>query len=117
MGRITLYHNPGCSKSRATLALLEENGAQFDVVEYLKTPPSAETLGALLAALPGEPGEYFRQDGHWKALERDAGDYQSAAQVIALLLEHPRLLQRPIAVRDGRAVVGRPPENVLTLLD
>jgi arsenate reductase len=117
MGRITLYHNPSCSKSRATLALLEEKGAEFDVVEYLKAPPSPDTLAALFSALPGEPGEYFRRDGHWKSLELDEADYVSADTVIGLLQAHPRLLQRPIAVRGERAVVGRPPENVLELLD
>ena len=99
------------------MALLKEKGADVDLVEYLKAPLSAEALSDLLAKLPGEPSEYYRRDGHWKSLGRDEADYTSAEQVIALLVEHPRLMQRPIAVKGGRAVVGRPPEDVLVLLD
>ena len=99
------------------MALLEEHGVDFDRIEYLETPPSRDELAALFEKLPGEASEYYRRDAHWKSLEREEADYLGSEQVIALLLEHPRLLERPIAVRGDRAVVGRPPENVLALLD
>jgi len=113
---ITLYHNPRCSKSRAALELLGRHGVQLAVVEYLDTPPTQETLDALLDMLDLEPRELMRTH---EQEYREAGLDDPAltrAQLIAAMLEHPKLIERPIVVRDGKAVIGRPPEKVLELL-
>lgn len=113
---ITLYHNPRCSKSRAALALLEEAGASVDVVLYLDNPPSRATLAQLVGQLGIAPealvrrGEdLFKTLYQGKTLDDDAW--------LDALATHPRLIERPIAVRGTRAVIGRPPETVLALLD
>ena len=85
MGQITLYHNPNCSKSRGAKEILEARGADFEIVEYLKTPLDAESIADLLAAIGGDPAELVRNDSHFKELGLDAADYQSAEAVAALL--------------------------------
>lgn len=112
---VTIYHNPRCSKSRATLALLEERGVQPTVIEYLKTPPSAAELKAILGRLGMKPAELLRK-GEDACKAHVAGRNLDDAQLIALMVEHPVLIERPIVVRGDRAVLGRPPENVLQLL-
>ena len=116
MSTITLYHNPRCSKSRGALERLEASGVDLEVVEYLKTPLTAAELEALMARLPDPPPALVRQDAHFRELGLDASAYVDAAAVAALLAEHPQLMQRPIAVRGERAVIGRPPEAVEALL-
>ncbi len=114
---ITLYHNPRCSKSRATLARLEEAGAQVTVVEYLKTPPDGDTLAGILRALGMTAHELLRTKEAPYA-ELHLGEAGVAEEtVLAALQSHPILMERPIAVRGERAVIGRPPENADTLLD
>ena len=113
---ITLYHNPNCSKSRGAKEILEGHGVEFEVIEYLKTPLTAEAVSALLAAIGGDPAELVRKDSHFKELGLDAGDYQSTEAVAALLAEHPKLMQRPVAVLGDRAVIARPSERVEELL-
>jgi arsenate reductase len=113
---ITIYHNPRCSKSRATLALLEENDAQADVVEYLKTPPNAWQLNDILNMLDLEPRELIRTH---EAEYKDAGLDDSSLtreQLIEAMIKHPKLIERPIVVKDGKAIIGRPPESVLDIL-
>ena len=113
---ITLYHNPNCSKSRGAKEILEGRGVEFEVIEYLKTPLTAEAVSALLAAIGGDPAELVRKDSHFKELGLDADDYQSTEAVAALLAEHPKLMQRPVAVLGDRAVIARPSERVEELL-
>lgn len=111
----TLYHNPRCSKSRATLALLQEHGVTPVVVEYLKTPPSASELTALLDKLKLKPIDLVRKgEDAYKATfgEKTPTD----AELIAAMAKHPVLIERPIVVKGERAVIARPPENALTLL-
>ena len=111
-----IYHNPRCSKSRATLALLQEQGVQPDVVEYLKTPPSVSELEHILDMLGLEPRELIRRK---EAEYREAGlDDMSLSRdrLIEAMVKHPKLIERPIIVRGERAVIGRPPERVLELL-
>lgn len=115
--RLVLYHNPACSKSRAALAQLRERGADFDVVEYLSQPPDRRTLEAILARLPDPAASLVRRDDRFRELSLRAEDYETPESVVSLLLAHPELMQRPVAVRGSRAVLGRPPENVLALLD
>jgi arsenate reductase len=116
MERLTVYHNPGCSKSRGALEILRERGADFEVVEYLKTPPDRGALERILELVPDAPAELVRKDAHFRELGLAAGDYQTADAVVELLLEHPRLMQRPVVIRGERAVIARPSEKVLELL-
>lgn len=116
MSNLTIYHNPRCSKSRNTLALLEEKGITPEVVLYLDTSPDAAEIQGLLDKLGLRASELVRRgEEEYKAcgLNKDS----SEADVLAAMAAHPRLIERPIVVRDDRAVLGRPPENVLALLD
>lgn len=111
-----LIHNPRCSKSREALALLTEHGVMVEVLEYLKTPLDIEQLQRLFDALAIEPSAAIRfKDELAKSLGLSADDVRSRAEWIALIAEHPALLERPIAVEGSRAVIGRPPERVLEL--
>lgn len=113
---ITLYHNPRCSKSREALALLEEHGIQPAIVRYLDTPPDATTLKALLKALGISARELLRsKEAEYSELGLDNPALSEAA-LIAAMVEHPRLIERPIAITGKRAVIGRPPEKILELL-
>jgi arsenate reductase len=113
---ITIYHNPRCSKSRETLKLLQEKGASAEVIEYLKTPPSREELEQILAMLGLEPRELMRtKEKEYKELGlKEPG--LSRDQLIDAMLEHPKLIERPIVIKDGQAAIGRPPEKVLETL-
>lgn len=117
MTDITLYHNPRCSKSRAALALLEENNVNPDLVLYLDNPPSTGELKTLLKKLGISLDELLRS-GEPEYDELGLGDASLSESIkLDLVSKHPRLIQRPIAVRGDRAVIGRPPENVLQLLE
>jgi arsenate reductase len=113
---VRIYHNPRCSKSRQALQLLQERGGEAEVVRYLDTPPDAATLAALLEMLGLEPRELMRKgESAYKASGADDPNL-SRAELIALMVANPILIERPIVVADGRAVVGRPPERVLEIL-
>jgi len=112
---VTIYHNPRCSKSRATMALLEERNVNPDIIEYLTNPPSEAELEQILTMLGKEPEELMRKgEDEYKQLIKDH-DLPRAEQ-IRLMVEHPILIERPIVVSNGKAVVGRPPESVLEIL-
>jgi arsenate reductase len=116
MSKFTIYHNPRCSKSRNTLALLEENGVSPDIVLYLETQPDAAEINGLLNKLGISAAELVRRgEEAYKAcgLSRDSSD----ADILAAMAAHPKLIERPIVVKGSKAVLGRPPENVLALLD
>lgn len=113
---VTIYHNPRCSKSRQTLQLLRERGVEPDVVDYLKTPPDAATLRTVLSKLGLTARDVLRTG---EAAYKDLGlndPARSEDELIAAIIANPILLERPIVVAGGRAVIGRPPENVLTLM-
>lgn len=111
-----LFHNPRCSKSREALALLRERGVEPQVVEYLKQPPTAAEIDALLKQLGLEPRQLMRKDeAVYKELDLDAPALTRAA-LIAAMARNPILIERPIATDGKRAVLGRPPEKVLELL-
>ncbi len=113
---VTIYHNPRCSKSRQTLALLQEHGIEPTIIEYLKTPPDAETLRRLLDALGMSPRELMRRkEKEYKELGLDDPSL-SDDDLIRAMIEHPRLIERPIVVTDKGVAIGRPPENVLKVL-
>ncbi len=110
-----IYHNPRCSKSRATLALLAERNLDLEVIEYLKETPTLATLRSLLVALGGNIQSMVRStEPVFTELNLKGATEERLLQAIA---EHPVLLERPIVVHGTRVVVGRPPENVLTLFD
>ncbi|MDN7698703.1 MULTISPECIES: arsenate reductase (glutaredoxin) [Burkholderia] len=117
---ITIYHNPRCSKSRETLALVESlntAGTPLTVVEYLKTPPTVEELETLHQQL-GRPVRDMLRDGEepYKALNLARTDLTDA-EAYAAIVAHPILLQRPIVVYRGKAAIGRPPESVKALFE
>lgn len=115
---ITIYHNPRCSKSRKTLELLEQAGVTPTIVEYLKTPPGAATT-LRLASLVGIPvaGLLRRGEDEFRQAD-DLPDLDDDAALAAWLEAHPKVIERPIVVdeENDRAVIGRPPENVLELV-
>jgi arsenate reductase len=115
MSAYTIYHNPRCSKSRETLALLEQADAKPRIVEYLKTPPTAAELKVIVAKLGIEPEQLVRK-GEDIYKTRYAGKKLTAAQWIDAMVEHPVLIERPIVIKGAQAVLGRPPENVKKLL-
>lgn len=113
---VTIYHNPRCSKSRQALELLRNYGIEPTVVEYLKQPPGKKELEELLARLGMEPRDLMRtQETHYREKRLDDPKL-GRDQLIAALVEHPVLLERPIVVAGDRAVVGRPPEKILDIL-
>lgn len=113
---ITIYHNPRCSKSRATLALLEEKGHTPSVVEYLTTPPDRDRLIAILGMLELQPRQLLRRsEQEYRDLDLDDPD-KTDDQIIDAMIRHPRLMERPIVVCNGNARIGRPPESVLEIV-
>ena len=112
---ITIYHNPRCRKSRETLKLLEESGEPFQIVEYLKEPLTAAELGRVVGMLGIEPLELVRKnEAIWK--EQYRGKDLGETGVLKAMEAHPKLMERPVVVKGKKAVLGRPPENVLSLL-
>ena len=113
---VTIYHNPRCSKSRQTLALLNERGLEVEIVEYLKSPPDAATLAGLLDGLGLDPRQLMRKkEAAYKELGLDDPALDRAA-LIAAMVENPVLIERPIVVAGARVALGRPPEAVLDIL-
>ncbi|MET0066441.1 MAG: arsenate reductase (glutaredoxin) [Candidatus Thiodiazotropha sp.] len=113
---IEIYHNPRCSKSRQTLKLLQEQGVEPDIVEYLKTPPDRATLEGILDMLGLEPRDLMRRkEAEYRAEGLDNPNL-TRKQLIDAMIAHPKLIERPIVIKDGKAAIGRPPEKVLDLL-
>ncbi len=111
-----IWHNPRCSKSRATLALLEERGIRPKIVLYLETPPGAEEIDRVLGLLGRDPRQLMRRkEPEYRELGLD-DPALSRDRLIAAMAAHPRLIERPVVIRGGRAAVGRPPEAVLDIL-
>lgn len=112
----TIFHNPRCSKSRQTLALLEERGIDAEVVEYLKSPPSAAQLDEILTKLGKEPRDVMRKkEEPYRTLGLDDAAL-SRDDLIKAMVAHPILIERPIVLANGKAALGRPPEDVLNIL-
>jgi len=115
MSEVTIWHNPCCSKSRATLSLLEEHGLDPKIVEYLKTPPSAAELKSVLKKLHMKPRELMRKgEDVYKELNL-ADESLSDDKLIDAMVKNPVLIERPVVLYAARAALGRPPENVLDL--
>ncbi|MGE5515357.1 MAG: arsenate reductase (glutaredoxin) [Bacteroidota bacterium] len=114
MAEVTIYHNPRCSKSRETLKLIEDRGIVPTVVEYLRTPPSAEELTRILARLGKTPAEIVRKKEAAEAGIDPAA--LSEAELVRAMVAHPTIIERPIVVAGDKAALGRPPESVLDIL-
>ena len=116
--KVTIFHNPRCSKSRQTLQLLEEKDIDTHIVEYLKEPPSRDTLEQVLTQLDMTPRDLIRKgESIYKELNL-ADPSLSHDDLIAAMLEHPILIERPIVIVDGqKAALGRPLENVLQIIE
>jgi arsenate reductase len=113
---VTIYHNPHCSKSRQTLALLRSHGIEPRVIEYLATPPTAAELDRLLKLMGREPRAAMRRgEAEYKALKLDDAKL-TRRQLVAAMVANPKLIERPIVLANGKAVLGRPPEAVLEIL-
>jgi len=110
---VTIYHNPKCSKSRETLALIEGKGIAPQVIEYLKTPPSAAELKNILGKLGIAPKDLLRKK---EAAEAGIDPSQADDALIAAMAAHPQVIERPIVVVGDKARLGRPPEQVLEIL-
>ncbi|MGD0117462.1 MAG: arsenate reductase (glutaredoxin) [Candidatus Binatus sp.] len=116
MERITVYHNPACGNSRGALEILRERKVEVDVIEYLKAHPTREALEKIADMLDGPIADLVRKDKRFKELGLDAAKYNDKKTVVALLLEHPELMQRPVVIRGKRAIIARPPEKLEPLL-
>ncbi len=116
MSRITIWHNPRCSKSREALKLIEERGESPEIVNYLEATPDAAALKATLKMLGIGPRELLRtKETEYKELGLDDMSLEDDA-IIDAMVRHPRLIERPVVIADGKAVIGRPPEKVVELL-
>ena len=116
MSGISIYHNPRCSKSRQTLALLEQQGITPEVIDYLKTPPTPEMLRSILNQLGINARQLLRKNEViYKELNL-ADEALSDQQLIQAMCEHPKLIERPIVINNGIAKIGRPPEAVLEII-
>jgi arsenate reductase len=113
---VTIYHNPRCSKSRETLKLLQDKKVKLDIIEYLKTPPDAKTLGSILDKLGLEPRDLMRKkEEPYKAKKLDDPNLSRKALIDAMVAD-PVLIERPIVLSGTKAAIGRPPESVLKIL-
>ncbi|MCT6589069.1 arsenate reductase (glutaredoxin) [Pantoea dispersa] len=114
---VRIYHNPRCSKSRETLALLQQQGIEPQVVLYLDTPPDIDTLKTLLQQLGMHSARELMRRGEeiYKTLGLASNDF-SEQQLLQAMVEHPKLIERPIVIQGDRARIGRPPEAVLEIL-
>ncbi|MEN8109183.1 MAG: arsenate reductase (glutaredoxin) [Pseudomonadota bacterium] len=113
---VTIYFNPKCSKCRLSLELLEKEGQQAEIIEYLNTPLDAATLTSILDMLGMEPRELMRK--HEKEYSETGLDDPelSRTDLIRAMIAYPRLIERPIVIKDGKAIIGRPPEKILDIL-
>ncbi|RLJ22628.1 arsenate reductase (glutaredoxin) [bacterium endosymbiont of Escarpia laminata] len=113
---VEIFHNPRCSKSRQTLQLLKDNGVEPEIVEYLKTPPDRATLEKVLDMLGMEPRDLMRKkESEFK--ENNLADVSlTREQLIDAMIAHPKLIERPIVITNGKAALGRPPEKVLEII-
>ena len=115
MANVTIWHNPRCSKSRNAVALLEEQGVEAEVVKYLDTPPTKEELKEILKMLGLSARELMRTK---ETIYKELGlkDVEDEEALIDAMVEHPKLIERPIVIKDGKAAIGRPIENIVELI-
>ena len=112
---IKIYHNPRCRKSREGLAIIEKSNKKFEIVRYLDDISSAETLTEIIKLLGITPIQLVRKtESIWK--EHFKGKELSDAEIIKAMIQNPKLIQRPIVINNNKAVIGRPPENIISIL-
>lgn len=116
MAGVTIYHNPKCSTSRHAMDVLEEQGVEATVVQYLKTPLDEAGLKDLIDRLEDPAPDLIRKDPYFKQLGLSAEDFTTTDAIVRLLVEHPRLMQRPVLVKGDRAIIGRPKHRVAPFL-
>lgn len=116
MADLTIYHNPRCSTSRAALEQVDAAGTEAEVVQYLRTPLDEAGLRELIGRLEDPVTDLVRRDAFFKELGLSDDDVADEDGVVAVLVEHPRLMQRPVLVRGGRAIIGRPKDRVPAFL-
>ncbi|WP_219899599.1 arsenate reductase (glutaredoxin) [Zobellella taiwanensis] len=116
MMSVRIYHNPRCSKSRETLALLEQRGLTPEIIKYLDTPPDADQLKVLLEQLGMRSARELMRTKEEEYRTLGLAEVTDEAELIAAMVAHPRLIERPIVVKGERAALGRPPEQVLDIL-
>jgi arsenate reductase (glutaredoxin) len=114
---LTIYHNPRCSKSRQTLQLIEQNNQAVDIVEYLKSPLNKSELQSLVSALGVNVRDIIRTSEAEYKEQQLKNPALSDEQLLDAIVSSPKLMQRPIVVKEDRAIIGRPPENVLELIN
>ena len=113
---VTIYHNPRCSKSRTTLGILQKLDVEVRVIEYLKTPPDSNKLAEILNLLGQSPRDFMRKgEAVYKQPGLNSSD-RSEEDLIAAMVEHPILIERPIVLANGKAIVGRPPTRVFEIV-
>ena len=116
MTNLTIFHNPRCSKSRQTLSIIQERGLELNVVEYLKNPPSKTEIKIILKKLGIRPIDLMRK-GEALFKEKNLNDPNiSDEYLIDCMVENPILIERPIVIRNEKAIIGRPPERVIEIL-
>ncbi len=114
--KLTIYHNPNCSKSRETLNILEQHGISPEIIEYLENPPDKHELKNIIGLMGISPSELLRTtEPVYQEVQLDR-DSISDKEIVAAICKHPSLLQRPIVVMGNRTVIGRPPDRVLELI-
>ncbi|MEO9570179.1 MAG: arsenate reductase (glutaredoxin) [Polaribacter sp.] len=112
---IKIYHNPRCSKSRQGLAILEDSKKEFEIVKYLETIPTKKELTEIIKMLGISPIQLVRKtEKVWK--EEFKGKEISDSEIIEAMIQNPKLIERPIVINNKKAVIGRPPENILTII-
>ena len=112
---IKIYHNPRCSKSRQGLEILENSGKEFEIIKYLETTPSNEELTSVIEKLHMKPIQLVRKnEAIWK--EQFKGKDLSEKELIAIMIDNPKLIERPIVINGDKAVIGRPIENITTII-
>ncbi len=116
MSGVTIYHNPRCTKSRQTLALLQERGIKPAIIEYLQTPPTVKELESLLGMLGMKPRDLIRKEESAYKDQALENERLTHGQLVHAMIRTPILIERPIVVNNGKAVIGRPPEKVLEIL-
>jgi arsenate reductase len=117
MADLTILHNQKCSTSRHAMDEIAAHGVEAEVVEYIKTPLDRAALEDVIGKLEDPVADLVRKDPFFDSLDLKAEDYTTPDAVIELLLEHPRLMQRPVLVKGNRAIIGRPKDRVLTFLE
>jgi len=116
MTKIKIYHNPRCSKSRKTLEIIEQQGHKPEIIKYLDTPPTIEELQNVLSLLKLQPRDLMRKNEAEYKDNNMSDESLSNDELIALMYRFPKVIERPIVINNNKAVIGRPPESVLTII-